>query len=436
MSISNTLRLLPNALIQVRRLIPFLLTVAYPYLVTAQLQLSGEIRPRSEYRHGFKTLFDEGQEAAFFISQRTRIAAGLQTDKVQYYLSVQNVHVWGDQPQLVVNNGSSLGIQQAWAKVKLSPMWALKLGRQEISYDDQRIFGSVDWAQQARSHDAALLIFQDSTFRGELGLAYNQDQERLLTTRYTIPNNYKTIQYLWLHKEWLHVNGSFLFLNNGLPVNLSAGRYKTNFSQTVGSRLTYQRNKSIAHLTFYYQTGRDNDEAESKINAYYLGGDFGYSIKKYILSVGFEHLSGNDQLNTNTVNNAFNPFYGTNHKFNGHMDYFYVGNHLRSVGLSDIFIQAQHKSGAITNRLALHYFQAPGSIAAPGGGGAAEAYLGTELDYSINWKINAETSFTFGYSQLFGAPSMELLKGGDHEATSNWVWATISFKPSYTFKKE
>ena len=419
-----------------RLMLMITLAGTYSFPATAQLQLSGEIRPRVEYRHGFKTLFNEEKEAAFFISQRTRIAAGLQTDKVQYYLSLQNVHVWGDQPQLVVNNGNALGVQQAWAKLRFDESWALKVGRQEISYDDQRIFGSVDWAQQARSHDAVLLIFQDSTFSGELGLAYNQNQERLFTTQYTIPNNYKTFQYLWLHKKWLHFNGSFLFLNNGLPVNLPDGSYRTNFSQTIGSRLTYQRNKATAHLAFYYQTGKDNDDPESEISAYYLGADFGYSIKKYILSIGFEFLSGNDQLNTNTVNKAFNPFYGTNHKFNGHLDYFYVGNHLRSVGLSDIFLQVQHNSGAFTNRLALHYFQAPGRIALPVGGEAANAYLGTELDYSINWTINAQTSFTLGYSQLFGAPSMELLKGGDHRASNNWAWAMISFKPSYTFKKE
>ena len=34
-------------------------------------------------------------------------------------------------------------------------------------------------------------------------------------------------------------------------------------------------------------------------------------------------------------NNSFTPFYGTNHKFNGHMDYFYVGNHIGNVGLRE-----------------------------------------------------------------------------------------------------
>jgi hypothetical protein len=33
---------------------------------------------------------------------------------------------------------------------------------------------------------------------------------------------------------------------------------------------------------------------------------------------------------------SFNSLYGTNHKFNGWVDYFYVGNHAESIGLVDI----------------------------------------------------------------------------------------------------
>jgi hypothetical protein len=35
--------------------------------------ISAEVRPRYEYRHGYKTLFPDGKEAANFISQRTRL---------------------------------------------------------------------------------------------------------------------------------------------------------------------------------------------------------------------------------------------------------------------------------------------------------------------------------------------------------------------------
>ena len=40
-----------------------------PTMMVAQLTISGEVRPRAEYRHGFKSLPNQNQEAAFFIDQ-------------------------------------------------------------------------------------------------------------------------------------------------------------------------------------------------------------------------------------------------------------------------------------------------------------------------------------------------------------------------------
>jgi hypothetical protein len=36
---------------------------------------------------------------------------------------------------------------------RLTEAFSMKLGRQEVIYDNSRIFGNVDWAQQGRSHD-------------------------------------------------------------------------------------------------------------------------------------------------------------------------------------------------------------------------------------------------------------------------------------------
>lgn len=400
----------------------------------SQFTVSGEFRPRTEYRHGFKTLASENQDAAFFIDQRTRLNLDFKINSIQTYFSLQNIHVWGDQPQLVTNNGAALGIHEAWAKVKLNQNWGLKLGRQEIAYDDQRIFGSVNWAQQARSHDAALLVFQDSTFTGHLGLAFNQDRPQLVETRYTVPRNYKTIQFLWLRKEWNTFKASLLFLNNGVQVNYSNGDFETNFSQTIGGRLSWKQNKLSANLAAYYQGGTNPDTLDSDIKAHYLGADIGYSISEnFSVGGGIEILSGNDQLDNNGENNAFNPFYGTNHKFNGVMDYFYVGNHAGSVGLNDVFIRGNYKNKKFETGIAFHVFQANSDIT-DGNGGALDAALGTEIDYTIGFKLKPGASLKLGYSQLFGTDSMEALKGGDSGVTNNWGWAMIIIKPSHTFK--
>jgi len=404
--------------------------------LVAQITISGEIRPRSEYRHGFKTLAQEDQQAAFFIDQRTRLNVLFSSNKTQYYVSLQDVRVWGNQPQLVVNQGVSTGVHQAWAKVILNPQWAMKLGRQEIAYDDQRIFGNVGWAQQARSHDAALLVFQDSTFTAQLGLAFNQDRPQLFSTRYNISNNYKSIQFLWLQNNWGAVKGSFLFLNDGRQVNFSDGGFKTNYSQTIGGRLSYQENQLTANLSLYYQGGTHADTLDTKVDAYYLGGDIAYSLNnKLTLAGGIEVLSGNDQSEKNGKNNAFNPLYGTNHKFNGLMDYFYVGNHIGSVGLNDLFVKAKYKKGDFNTGFAFHYFLTNGKVANPQNeAGVLNDFLGTEIDYTIGWRLNAGATMKMGYSQLFGSETMETLKGGSRQETNNWFWAMITIKPSFTFK--
>lgn len=413
--------------------ISIMVALFVPTVITAQLNITGEIRPRSEYRHGFKTLAAQDQDAAFFIDQRTRFTLDFTSKKIQYFLSLQDVRVWGNQPQLVVNGGATTGVHQAWAKIAFDQRWGMKLGRQEISYDDERIFGSVNWAQQARSHDATILIFRDSTFTGQLGLAFNQDRAQLATTNYTVPNNYKALQFLWLHKDWDQLKGSLLFLNNGLQVNHSDGNFQTNFSQTIGSRLSFKENSFSTNLAFYYQGGTAPDTLGTKIKAYYFGADVAYSLEEnFVFSGGVEVLSGNSQTMANSENNAFTPFYGTNHKFNGHMDYFYVGNHVGSVGLNDFFIKALYKKKAYDMSLAVHYFMTNGTISdAQNGGKSIDNFLGTEFDYAMSYKITQGATLKLGYSQLFGSQTMEVLKGGDRTETNNWFWTMIIVKPSF-----
>ena len=413
-------------------LIIFLL---FPIFCQAQLVFSGEIRPRSEYRHGFKTLAGENQEAAFFIDQRTRLNFNFKTINTEYYLSLQDVRVWGDQSQLVTNNGISTGIHQAWAKLKLNQKSVLKLGRQVISYDDQRIFGGVGWAQQARSHDAAVFVFQDSSFTGHIGIAFNQDRPRLFTTLYTVPKNYKALQYVWLHKDWKALKGSFLFLNNGLQVIKANGDFETNYSQTVGGRLGWKEGKIGANIAAYYQSGTNGDTLDTKIKAFYLGADISYAASDNLnLITGIEILSGNDKPITNGENNAFNPFYGTNHKFNGLMDYFYVGNHTGNVGLNDYYVSLFYEKLKFNARLTAHFFATNGVMVEPQSRVEMSKNLGTEFDFSIGWKINKETGFQLGYSQLFGTDTMEALKGGNSGTTNNWMWAMVTIKPSFSLK--
>ena len=41
--------------------------------ISAQLDVNAVLRPRTEYRHGYKTLVGGSDDPAFFTSQRTRL---------------------------------------------------------------------------------------------------------------------------------------------------------------------------------------------------------------------------------------------------------------------------------------------------------------------------------------------------------------------------
>ena len=282
----------------------------------------------------------------------------------------------------------------------------------------------------------------DSTFTAHVGLAYNQDRPKLEGTLFTVPNNYKTFQYLWLHKQWSGVKASFLFLNNGLQV-ISATDAWTNFSQTIGTRIVYDKNRLLANFELYYQTGVDGDTLNTKISAPFFALGLYYKLSpKFTAGGGLEMVSGNSQLEPDDKNQAFVPLYGTNHKFYGLMDYFYVGNHIRSVGLRDLFLRLGFAQKKFNARADLHFFASDGDIldreqeGSTGTRVAMNSGLGTELDLTFGYAFTGGVNVQAGYSQMFATNSMVALKGGDKDATHNWAWLMVTLKPKFIQGKE
>ncbi|GGW48024.1 alginate export family protein [Arenibacter certesii] len=400
----------------------------------AQFTLDTQLRPRTEYRHGFKTLFPDNADAALFVSQRTRLNADYKMEGLTLYLSLQDVRVWGDVPQLNISDKNGIGIHQAWGEVSLNNAISFRVGRQEISYDDHRIFGNVGWAQQARSHDALLLKYQNTGFKMNLGFAYNQDSENLNGTTLTTPGTYKSLQFLWGNKTWKQFSASLLFSNNGEqfidPIN--SNNNETRYSQTVGTHLKFQEEGWSVSSNLFYQMGKDN--TNNNLNAFLIALEGNYYItNKWQVGLGGEVLSGNKNgLRANGKNKAFTPLYGTNHKFNGHMDYFYVGNHINNVGLVDIYLKSKLALGANDNlSIAIHSFSAEAPVS-----GTNRKRLGNELDLTYSYKIQEYVTLDAGYSHLFPSEGMEALKGNYDGNTNNWGWVMLTINPTLFTTKE
>ena len=412
-----------------------------------ELEISAELKPRFEARHGFGTLASPDDDAAAFVSQRARLNVDFATDKYQVFFAVQNISVWGDVSTLSRSDANGTSFHQMWGKYNFSDKFAMKLGRQEIAYDDQRIFGAVDWAQQARSHDALLFIVQPGQkSRLDVGFALNANKETLFKEDYLV-NQYKAMQFAWFHTEFSENMGlSLLFLNNGMPYNKvlqptpdgPITEERVSYSQTVGGRFTYNRNRFDFNTAAYYQGGNTPDGSKTNtldLSAYYFSANANYKVLDQLkLGAGFELLSGNDQDGDQNKSKAFNPFYGTNHKFNGWMDYFYVGNHANNVGLFDFYTPVVYKKDKLQLRLIPHFFSADGTILKPGFE-SADAYLGTEIDFDLSYQLVKNVNIFAGYSHMFASESMERIKGGSKDETNNWAWVMVTFKPTFFHKK-
>lgn len=135
--------------------------------------ISAEIRPRYENKHGQKTLLETDDDGTNFVSQRTRLNVDFSYNKIKLGISLQNVRVWGDVSTLSSDDNNT-ALHIAWAEAILTERFSVQLGRQEIVYDNSRIFGNVGWAQQGRSHDAAIAHWKVSeNSKLDLGFALN-----------------------------------------------------------------------------------------------------------------------------------------------------------------------------------------------------------------------------------------------------------------------
>lgn len=404
--------------------------------ITAQFTIDGQFRPRTEYRNGYNNLIADGADAGFGISTRARLNFGYAEESYKVYVSLQDVITWGENRQLLptdVNN--SFALFEAWGEIKLGEGFSTKIGRQSIAYDDQRIMGGLDWAQQGRNHDALLLKYKKDKFLLDVGLAFNQDKADLsgfssVGTGYSTTGffSYKSMQYVYLKQSWDAFSGSLLVLNNGFQEYEDDATTPDGTSSllTLGTHLAYKKGKLGLESNIFLQTGERQGEVDVK-GAYLASLDLSLKASdKITLGAGVEIISGNDGDAGET--GAFFPLYGTNHKFNGFMDYFYVGNHANSVGLFDVHASAKFNLSDSSSLLikALN-FSGEQELA------SGEKSLGTEIDLVFAKKFKGY-GLAIGYSQMFASDGMYELKGITEAAAAggqNWAWAMLTIKPKF-----
>jgi hypothetical protein len=433
-----------------------LLTFSQAY---SQLTITTQLRTRAEFRDGQGTPLSKGAKPAFFLSQRSRLSALFNSTRIRTQVSLQDVRVWGQDVSTInrttVQELNGIMLHEAWAELLLSDtsnkrlMMTMKIGRQELVYDDQRLVGNLDWLQQARRHDAAVFRFERSNIKLHAGFAFNQNKENNAGTMYnnTPPGAYaattnggtmyKSMQFLWANRALKQGSLSFLFFAdqfsrfsndsvNSIPTkvykNGTWGRY------TTGVHLEKKFGSLSTTTSAYYQFGLN---ASGQQTSAYLGSvGLSHKIRNSLVAVGVDYTSGSS---SSTNNKTFDPLYGTPHKFWGLMDYFYAGNGFGKGGLLDAYVRYKFQPSKKLNFVTdLHLFRSASAIPSTN-----TKTLGQELDVVANYTLTPDISFEAGYAHFFvqdalAAPSVKNIT--NPKSGANWAYVMVNVRPSFVFK--
>lgn len=402
-----------------------------------EFSISAQLRPRAEYRNGALMPRLEGESAASFINNRARLSFNYRrNDNLVMKFSAQHVGVWGQDPQ-IDKNGRFI-LNEAWARLNFGNGLFAQLGRQGLVYDDERILGGLDWNVAGRFHDALKLGFENASNKLHVIVAYNQNDEKISGGNYYWPEAqlYKTMQTAWYqYTDMEHpFSISALILNLGKEGgNTEEQKGKTRYMQTMGTNINLAPGKWSFNGTVYYQTGEN--AAGTDISAWMGSVKAAYKIDpRWGVSLGTDYLSGQKEGDKKVK--AFNPLYGTHHKFYGSMDYFYASSFVNGYnpGLWDLYAGVSCKaSGKVNLSLNYHYFRMASDVSVDNE--KISKGLGSEFDLQMDWTIMKDVRLSLGYSVMAGTGSMDVVKGGNHQSWQDWGWMSLNINPQILFVK-
>ncbi len=414
------------------------------------LNISADMRVRAEYRHGYRNLAYQDTSAGFFVQQRTRINFDYKAKRFDFYVSLQDTRIWGQQDPRA-GHGTTTGVTdlsssttspyffEAYAEPHLNDRWSVRIGRQRVMYDNQRLFAENDWRMAANSHDAVRFIYNDKIkVNTELVTAFNQSAENNYTTNY-IPAGFKNYKVLINHFLNWKINKNFTLTTLNTADGYQSSdpkKYNSTYMRyTNGGRLEYSSYNWYATFSGYYQHGFDSTAKE--ISAFYFQPEIKYSgIKNMTIRLGAEYLSGQDS--TSTKNTNFVPLYGVAHRFMGNMDFFtQFPTDVNNGGLLNPYLFFQYQNKKWTVRMENHLFYAH-TLVPFKGKPDNNKYLGFENDWRFNFKPNSFTDIELGACWAMVTNSMVEVRNPKianteiekYSKTPYWTYLSIKFTPS------
>jgi hypothetical protein len=351
------------------------------------VKLKGEIRPRYEYA----ALKGNGKEAAEAYTVRTHlvVSAGvLDIANLTTTIGIQSVNNFGSDKYNSTDNGElqydvikdpqHAMLSEASLDYTINKS-ALHVGRSQVNLDNQRFIGTVGWRQNERSYDTAY-IANNSIENLNLLAAYVWGlqgvgaQATADTNTILLHGDYKVIDALSVTAYDYMIADKHDTLGIALTGNVA----------TSGAKLEYRAEYAMQNNA----TMNIHGGTKAKADADYMNFDLGANLSGILAGINYEILSGKKIGEPVGGKTNFQPTLGTNHKFNGWADIFYVadnGGNGPTGGLQDMNIRLGYTAPNFGKILAVyHEFKADEKMSAAVG---TTDDLGSEFDILYTNKL-------------------------------------------------
>ena len=406
--------------------------------LTVDLQFFG----RGETRYGGmlpeaddqKEEESSGVAKSSFLLSRTRLAINYKRDWLEARVTPQHSGIWGQAGKGAFN------LYETWVKLTARCGLFAQVGRVALSYDDERIIGSDDWAMASQSHDVLRVGYEGHGHRAHVVFAYNQNADVLDGNTYYFngAQPYKTMQDVWYHYDLpkFPLGISVLFMNIGMQnENDNHSKTKTWFQQLLGGYLSFKPKRWNVEASYYHQMGKT--EKGMKIDAWMASGKVAFSPKPtYGFVLGYDYLSGDKYFAVpeeghigmvhHDVIRGFSTVYGSHHKFYGAMDFFYVSTYMHGFtpGLQNIYVGGFFSPiKGLKFDASYHYLATATKL------DKLDMSLGHEFEFQASYAISRDVGLMAGASFMSGGETMERLKRSSNNSSLRWGWIGLSVNP-------
>ena len=400
-------------------------------LLYADLQMLS----RGEIRDGALPLSQESTtDRSAFILGRTRLNIGYKRPNLELKAIIQHLGIWGQAGK------GDFNVQEAWAKVSSNKGLFAQIGRQMLSYDDERILGPNDWSMAGIAHDVLRAGYEGHGHKFHAVFAFNQNAANTVngSTYYTggaLP--YKAMYMGWYHYDLpvAPLGVSLLALNIGMQSGTPGEDEHMEWQHVLGGYAKYSPKRWSLEGTYYKQIGKD--EEGSVLDAWMASAKACWNPSDVLGFVaGYDFLSGDKSfavrapgqmgLTHHDVLRGFNPIYGSHHAFYGAMDFFYVSTYVDGFtpGLQNAFVGVNVSPVKNMNLgLSYHYLAISTKLQDIG------STLGHEFELEGAWRFMKDAALACGFSYMFGTENMQLLKRASDDGRLLWTWLALSVTP-------